>query len=91
MANTAAYSGLRWGELTALTVRQIDLGARVITVDRKVIEVGGKMYLEAPKNRKRARTIYPRRTPPATRWPSGSRPESRQARAEQAPAPTRWD
>jgi integrase len=36
MASTAAYSGLRWGELTALTIAQIDTTARVITVDRKV-------------------------------------------------------
>ena len=63
MACTAAYSGLRWGELAALTIRQIDQAARVITVDRKVIEVGGKMCLEAPKNRKQRRTIYPRTTP----------------------------
>jgi integrase len=39
MASTAAYSGLRWGELTALTIAQIDITARVITVDRKVVEV----------------------------------------------------
>jgi hypothetical protein len=30
---------------------------------RKVIEVAGHLYLEAPKNRKRRRTIYPRATP----------------------------
>jgi integrase len=41
MALTAAYSGLRWGELAALTVGQVDHRARVIAVDRKVIEVGG--------------------------------------------------
>jgi hypothetical protein len=84
MACTAAYSGLRWGELTALTVRQIDLGARVITVDRKVIEVGGKMYLEAPKNRKQRRTIYPRTTPAG--YPLAERLAARieQARAGQA-------
>ena len=63
MASTAAYSGLRWGELTALTIGQIDTGTRVITVDRKVIEVAGHLYIEAPKNRKSRRTIYPRRTP----------------------------
>jgi integrase len=63
MANTAAYSGLRWGELTALTVAQVEAAARVITVDRKVVEVAGHLYLEAPKNRKYRRTIYPRRTP----------------------------
>ena len=63
MANTAAYSGLRWGELTALTIPQIDKPARVITVDRKVVEIGGRLYAEAPKNRKSRRTIDPRRTP----------------------------
>ena len=63
MANVAAYSGLRWGELTALTIGQVDTGSRVITVDRKVVEVAGHLYVEAPKNRKFRRTIYPRRTP----------------------------
>jgi integrase len=52
MANTAAYSGLRWGELTALTTGQIDQAGRVITVDRKVVEVAGHLYLEPPKNRR---------------------------------------
>jgi integrase len=63
MAVTAAYSGLRWGELAALTVGQVDHGDRVITVDRKVVEVGGQLYVEAPKNRKRRRAVYPRVTP----------------------------
>jgi integrase len=63
MANVAAYSGLRWGELAALTIAQVGQAARVITVDRKVVEVGGRLYVEAPKNRKFRRTIYPRRTP----------------------------
>ena len=63
MAATAAYSGLRWGELTALTVGQVETVARVITVDRKVVEVAGHLYIEAPKNRKYRKTIYPRRTP----------------------------
>ena len=55
MAVTAAYSGLRWGELAALTIGQVDQPARVITVDRKVVEVGGHLYVEAPKNRSGAR------------------------------------
>jgi integrase len=63
MADVAAYSGLRWGELTALTIAQVDQAVRVITVDRKVVEVAGHLYVEAPKNRKFRRTIYPRRTP----------------------------
>ena len=63
MANTAAYTGLRQGELFALTADQVAAAARVITVDRKVVEVSGKLYLEAPKGRKRRSTIYPARTP----------------------------
>ena len=63
MASTAAYSGLRWGELTALTIPQVDQAGRVITVDRQVIEVAGHLYIEAPKCRKYRKTIYPRRTP----------------------------
>ncbi|HTR94615.1 MAG TPA: site-specific integrase [Trebonia sp.] len=63
MAQAAAYSGLRWGELTALTTRQIDPGSRVITVDRKVVEVAGHLYIEAPKNRKSRKTVFPRATP----------------------------
>jgi integrase len=83
MANTAAYSGLRWGELTALTTSKVDQGARAITVDRKVIEVGGHLYIEAPKGRKSRRTIYPRNTPAG--YPLAERLAARieQARAEE--------
>ena len=65
MACTAAYSGLRQGELFALTTGQIDPAARVIDVDRKVIEVSGTLLTGAPKGRKRRKTIYPARTPQA--------------------------
>jgi integrase len=83
MANTAAYSGLRWGELTALTIMQADPAARVITVDRKVVEVAGHLYVEAPKNRKHRSTVYPRRTPAG--YPLAERLAARiqAARAEQ--------
>jgi integrase len=83
MANLAAYSGLRWGELTALTTGQVAPAARVITVDRKVVEVAGHLYVEAPKNRKHRNTIYPRRTPSG--YPLAERLAARleEARAEQ--------
>lgn len=32
-------------------------------MDRKVVEVAGHLYIEAPKNRKYRKTIYPRCTP----------------------------
>jgi integrase len=83
MAHTAAYSGLRWGELAALTTGQAGEPGRVIAVDRKVVEVGGRLYVEAPKNRKRRKTIYPRVTPGG--YPLAERLAARvdEARAEQ--------
>ena len=83
MANAAAYSGLRWGELTALTIPQVDTGTRVIAVDRKVVEVAGHLYIEAPKNRKLRQTIFPRATPGG--YPLADKLADRigQARAEQ--------
>jgi integrase len=63
MAYTAAYSGLRLGELLALTASQVAAEERVITVDRKVIEIHGKLFVEAPKGRKRRSTIFPVRAP----------------------------
>jgi integrase len=83
MANAAAYSGLRWGELAALTTGQAGEPGRVIAVDRKVVEVGGRLYVEAPKNRKRRKTIYPRVTPGG--YPLAERLAARvdEARAEQ--------
>jgi site-specific recombinase XerD len=84
MANLAAYSGLRWGELAALTVPQVAQAARTITVDRKVVEVGGRLYVEAPKNRKFRRTVYPNRTPAGYALAERIAARLKEARAEQA-------
>jgi hypothetical protein len=53
-------------------------------VDRKVVEVAGHLYVEAPKNRKYRKTIYPRLTPAG--YPLADRLAARveAARAEQA-------
>jgi integrase len=84
MVDTAAYSGLRWGELVALTADQVDLNARVIAVDRKVVDVAGHLYTEAPKNRKRRQTIYPRLTPAGHPLADRLAARIQQARGEQA-------
>jgi hypothetical protein len=63
MASTAAYTGLRQGEEFALTIWQITPATRAIDVDRKVIEVSGKLLTGLPKGSKRRTTIYPARTP----------------------------
>lgn len=65
MAYTAAYTGLRQGELFALTAGQVSArhGDRTITVDRKVVEVSGKLRVEPPKMRKHRSTVYPVHAP----------------------------
>ena len=84
MASTAAYTGLRQGELFALTAAQVAPAARVITVDRKVVEVAGKLLPGGAQGPQAAQHHLPRPHPgrlPARR--TGSPPASRQARAEQ--------
>jgi integrase len=83
MADTAAYSGVRWGELVALTIPQVDQRARAITVDRKVVEIAGHLFLEASKKRKHRKTIYPRLT--SAGYPLAEKLAARieEARAEQ--------
>jgi hypothetical protein len=67
----------------ALTVAQVDPATRVISVDCAVVEVAGHLYLEAPKNRKRRRTIYPRTTPAGYLLAERLASRLEQARAEQ--------
>jgi len=84
MVHFAAYTGLRWGELIALTTGQISQGSRAVTVDRKVVEVRGHLFVEAPKNRKWRRTIYPRATPGG--WPLAAMAAARIAEIKQEQA-----
>ena len=58
-----AYSGLRWGEMAALTADRVDPARRCITVDRQVVETRHELSLGPPKNRRRRTTMYPARTP----------------------------
>jgi integrase len=83
MMNTAAYSGLRWGELIALSRMQLSQEGRVITVDRKIVEVAGHLYLEPPKRRKFRKTIYPVRTPSGYLLAERLAARIEEARAEQ--------
>jgi integrase len=46
---TAAYTGLRWGELAGLQRQQIDLGRGAITVVEQLTEVNGTLALGPPK------------------------------------------
>ena len=51
-----AYCGLRWGEMAALKVRDVDLGRRRITVEAAVTEVQGHLVWGSPKTNQR-RTV----------------------------------
>lgn len=44
LVETAIESGLRWGELAELRVKDLDLTTRVLTVSRKVIEVNPQFH-----------------------------------------------
>ncbi len=51
------YLGLRWSELAALRVADVDLSRRRVRVVERATEVGGKVDLAAPKSRASARHI----------------------------------
>ncbi|BDZ39360.1 tyrosine-type recombinase/integrase [Microbacterium suwonense] len=51
---TLAYTGLRWGELAALTVDSVDLRRKRLSITQSVSEVGGALVWGTPKtNRSR--------------------------------------
>jgi hypothetical protein len=58
-----AYSGLRCGEMAALTADRVDVARRRILVDRQVVEGRHGLVMAPPKNRRRRTTMYPARTP----------------------------
>ncbi|SFQ74749.1 Site-specific recombinase XerD [Amycolatopsis arida] len=58
---TAAYTGLRWGELAALQWHNVDLTAGTITVDEDkgaLHELGGRLELGPPKTPASVRTVH---------------------------------
>jgi integrase len=56
MVLVLGYTGLRWGEATALRACDIDLNRRRIDVRRAFSDVGGKLILGTPKSH-HARTV----------------------------------
>jgi integrase len=57
MVLTAAYVGLRWGELVGLALERVDLLRRTIRVERQLVEVGGPVHFGPPKTRAGIRTV----------------------------------
>ena len=54
---TAAYCGLRWGELAALRRSDVDLEAKTVKVTRKLAEVNGQLFFGPPKTAAGRRTV----------------------------------
>jgi integrase len=55
-----AYTGLRWGEATALRVCDVDLARRRIDVRRAYADVGGHLVLGSPKSHQSRTVPIPR-------------------------------
>ena len=55
-----AYSGLRWGEASALRVHAVDLDRRRLEVDQAHTEVGGKIVVGPQRTTNAARSPIPR-------------------------------
>lgn len=60
VVRTLAYTGLRWGEMAALRVRDVDLERRRIDVSRSVTEDNGHLIFDTPKTGKRRSVPLPR-------------------------------
>ena len=54
---TAAYCGLRWGELAGLAADRVDLLHRTIRVERQLLEVAGRLSFGPPKTRAGIRSV----------------------------------
>ena len=55
-----AYTGLRWGEATALRVCDVDLDRRRVDVRRAFSDVGGRVVLGSPKSHQSRTVPLPR-------------------------------
>ena len=49
---TLAYTGIRWGEMAALRVRDLDMLRRRITVHENAVEVGSRVHVGTTKGHK---------------------------------------
>ncbi|GAA1944883.1 site-specific integrase [Microbacterium deminutum] len=55
----AAYTGLRWGELTALRVRDVDALRRRLAVTESAVRVGAEIHVGSPKTHELRSVPYP--------------------------------
>ena len=59
LVSVLAYTGLRWGEATALRVRDIDLERRRLTVAVNAVNVGSTIVVGTPKTHRARSVPYP--------------------------------
>lgn len=57
LVETAIETGLRWGELTELRIKDLDFSSRIVTVSRAVVEVNPKFH---PKGERFLVKPYPK-------------------------------
>jgi len=57
MVMTAAFLGLRWGEITGLGVEHLDFDAATVRVERQMQDINGKMRFTQPKSKSGYRTV----------------------------------
>lgn len=72
-----AYTGLRWGELAALRVGDVDFARRRINVNQAVTEVGRDLVYGTPKNHSRRSVPYPAFIEPSLRQQAEGREDAR--------------
>lgn len=59
MVRFLAYTGLRWGEATALRVRNIDAARRRVSVEENAVLVGTRIIVGSPKDGQTRSVPYP--------------------------------
>lgn len=59
LVNFLAYSGMRWGEVTALRVRDLDMLRRRANVQQNAVMVGGKIIVGTPKSHEARSVPFP--------------------------------
>ena len=54
-----AYTGLRWGEVTGIRLRNVDLKRRRVLIEENAVEVNGHVQVGTPKTHERRAVVYP--------------------------------
>lgn len=54
-----AHTGLRWGEASGLRVKRLDLLRRRVTVAETLVEIGGRLQADVPKNHQQRQVPVP--------------------------------